>query len=536
MLTSVYRFILFILITLLSNQAFSCELLQGFEGSCKEPGEKLKRLEAIYSLQGPPPPIHLNFESVKKTVTRHHVKKAPSVILFMKDHHDKESLEENKWCVYTSEEQSFEELPEPIRLKAKKWESPPGNIYANFGLYIPFNSIETFNDFSAVGQLTVIQLFEKYGVKATFKHPNDVLVNNKKVCGIGGSGLEQHGSHHFIIGLYFGININMSEEECARVTQPATSLAIETGKQFDVEALTEEFIEQYVYNMATLTQQKWRDVYFPQLDARTAYRGWTATYTSKWKEEPFTLTGVYLGKDFKNNILFSVNGEIKKLAYGDVTYHTPPILSFPVEEPKPTILVTPVQEDVTLKREGVTAHESPKRQRVEAFPEEPQKPKILVTPPIKNVMPHVLTKEQFDFHLLRKNENGELDDSYTSIYWGKSKVFEGTKVYQHRSIIDPDQESVDKRDKDKVWTNLELMKMGKAPIGPDGKPINLHHLLQTPDGPVAEVTHELHFGYYKILHVNVGSKYPSGIDRHKFKNWKKRYWKERAKDFEESEG
>lgn len=530
-MTSIYRFILFILISLLPTQAFSCELIDGLGGISKEPADKLKRLETLYGFQDPPPPIRRYFGSVEKLIVRHHVKKAPSVILFTRDHHDKESLEENKWCVYTAEEQSFEELPEPIRLKAKKWESPPGNIYANFGLYIPFNNFEHFNDISSVGQITVIQLFEKYGVKATFKHPNDVLVNNKKVCGIGGSGLEQHGSHHFLIYQYFGININMSKKECARVTQPATSLAIETGKHFDVETLTEEFISQYVHNMATLTPQKWKEVYFPQLDERTAYKGWTATYKSKWEKEPFTFTGIFLGKDVDNNILFSVDGEIKKVRDGDITYHTPPILSFPTEEPKPTVLVTPVQEDVTLKREGLTVHESPKRQRVEAFPEEPQKPKILVTPPIKNVSAHILTKEQFDFHLLRKNENGELDDSYTSIYWGKSKVFEGTKVYQHRSIIDPDY--IDERTKK---TNLELMKKGNAPIGQDGKPINLHHLLQTHDGPVAEVTYEFHFGYYKVLHINVGTKYPSGIDKNEFKKWKRKYWKDRAKDFEDIEG
>ncbi|MGO4569470.1 HNH/ENDO VII family nuclease [Rhizobium sp. 2YAF20] len=36
--------------------------------------------------------------------------------------------------------------------------------------------------------------------------------------------------------------------------------------------------------------------------------------------------------------------------------------------------------------------------------------------------------------------------------------------------------------------NLELMQAGRAPIGPDGNPINLHHMTQTQDGPIAELT------------------------------------------------
>jgi hypothetical protein len=72
------------------------------------------------------------------------------------------------------------------------------------------------------------------------------------------------------------------------------------------------------------------------------------------------------------------------------------------------------------------------------------------------------------------------------------------------------------------------MQQGLAPMGPDDKPVVLHHMLQTQDGPIAEITQTMHQDYYSILHWNTGQ-FPSGIDRDTFGTWKKDYWKGRAK-------
>jgi filamentous hemagglutinin len=64
-------------------------------------------------------------------------------------------------------------------------------------------------------------------------------------------------------------------------------------------------------------------------------------------------------------------------------------------------------------------------------------------------------------------------------------------------------------------TNLQRMQEGLAPIGPDGRPINLHHMLQTQSGPIAEVTATMHQQYSRILHINPNT-IPSGINRSAF--------------------
>jgi RHS repeat-associated protein len=79
-------------------------------------------------------------------------------------------------------------------------------------------------------------------------------------------------------------------------------------------------------------------------------------------------------------------------------------------------------------------------------------------------------------------------------------------------------------------------KRGDAPIGKDGKPVELLHRNQTPDSPLDEMTMTDHRGKgnFKKNHTNTGQE-PSKIDRKAWKNEQKDYWKkewgsERFKD------
>lgn len=74
------------------------------------------------------------------------------------------------------------------------------------------------------------------------------------------------------------------------------------------------------------------------------------------------------------------------------------------------------------------------------------------------------------------------------------------------------------------------MQKGYAPIGPDGEPINLHHMTQRDDGALAEVPQRMHQEHYRTLHINPND-VPSGIDRPAFNTLRRRYWKQRAQDF-----
>lgn len=85
-------------------------------------------------------------------------------------------------------------------------------------------------------------------------------------------------------------------------------------------------------------------------------------------------------------------------------------------------------------------------------------------------------------------------------------------------------------------TNLERMLKGKPPIGNDGNPIQLHHVIQKENGPVVEIRETTHQEYYHTLHGLIGS---GGSFRNdpilnkQYNNFRIVYWKWRAKQIME---
>ncbi|MGI6198803.1 MAG: HNH/ENDO VII family nuclease [Candidatus Cloacimonadaceae bacterium] len=79
-------------------------------------------------------------------------------------------------------------------------------------------------------------------------------------------------------------------------------------------------------------------------------------------------------------------------------------------------------------------------------------------------------------------------------------------------------------------TNVERTKEGKAALGNDGAPTELHHIGQRHDSPLAELTQTEHRKYYSDLHSSLVKK--SDIDRSLFDTERMNHWEERSKDFE----
>ncbi len=110
--------------------------------------------------------------------------------------------------------------------------------------------------------------------------------------------------------------------------------------------------------------------------------------------------------------------------------------------------------------------------------------------------------------------------------WIKTTNFKNVKVYQRNDIIDPNKKDAMGR------TNIDKMRKGLAPLGPDGKSINLHHTTQRNSSSIAEVTQTFHKENSAVIHINPNTM-PSGINRTEFNRWRTNYWKHRANDFSE---
>ena len=99
------------------------------------------------------------------------------------------------------------------------------------------------------------------------------------------------------------------------------------------------------------------------------------------------------------------------------------------------------------------------------------------------------------------------------------------KVYQRNDI------DFNYFDETTGLTNLERMQVGKPPIGSDGNPIQLQHILQKEVGPMVEIREITHQEYYSQLHglIEDGASFRNNpVLNKQYNNFRRSYWKWRA--------
>ncbi len=139
-----------------------------------------------------------------------------------------------------------------------------------------------------------------------------------------------------------------------------------------------------------------------------------------------------------------------------------------------------------------------------------------------------LTQEEKDRIKEEKGWSDEIIDAISCVeeyeIYDKAGLVEA-EIGGRKCLIrtDIDMEQKDERGR----TNKERMKKGLAPIDKNGETIELHHIGQKQDSPLAELTTSEHRGKGNdvILHDKTKE---SEVDRAEFKKEKEQHWKDRA--------
>jgi BirA family transcriptional regulator, biotin operon repressor / biotin---[acetyl-CoA-carboxylase] ligase len=84
---------------------------------------------------------------------------------------------------------------------------------------------------SKITSLAVHNTIESFKLKPTIKWPNDILIKNKKIAGIL---IENTILHDHIISSVIGIGLNVNQQKFPEFTNEATSLFLETKKEYDL--------------------------------------------------------------------------------------------------------------------------------------------------------------------------------------------------------------------------------------------------------------------------------------------------------------
>lgn len=117
------------------------------------------------------------------------------------------------------------------------WHSTAGENILMSILIKEFNNQSDLNLLSLVTGVAVHKFLSKYLNNLYIKWPNDVLVDNKKICGILLEGKMNNNSKMVVIGI--GININQTKFD-DEINLLTTSLKKELNINFDIDLLIEE--------------------------------------------------------------------------------------------------------------------------------------------------------------------------------------------------------------------------------------------------------------------------------------------------------
>ena|SRR5690348_6063899 len=111
----------------------------------------------------------------------------------------------------------------------RTWETPPGRALLFSVLLHPRPPMAIWPELSLVaGDAVAATLREQTGVAAELSHPNDVLIERRKVAGI----LPEASVGRVVLGI--GVNVNQTRQELPTETaKPPTSLRVETDREWE---------------------------------------------------------------------------------------------------------------------------------------------------------------------------------------------------------------------------------------------------------------------------------------------------------------
>jgi BirA family biotin operon repressor/biotin-[acetyl-CoA-carboxylase] ligase len=131
--------------------------------------------------------------------------------------------------------------------RGRAWLSPPGqNLLFSF-LWRGSPDPRKLASFGMAAAAGVAAFLAEEGMDVCLKWPNDVWIDGAKIAGVLVETTADPEGAAAVVGI--GLNVNLTSEDAARVGAPATSIFLQTGREWNVETALERlspFLEQTV--------------------------------------------------------------------------------------------------------------------------------------------------------------------------------------------------------------------------------------------------------------------------------------------------
>jgi BirA family biotin operon repressor/biotin-[acetyl-CoA-carboxylase] ligase len=194
----------------------------------------------------------------------------------------------------------------------REWLSLPNRgIYVSILLRNPL-PIQIAPQSTYIGALSLVKVLrEKFGLPASIKWPNDVLIGNKKAVGILTEMQSDQDFSRFIV-MGIGINVNHTREDLVGPFRyPATSIAIEAGVTVKRQYILTQFLYQFEKDFELFLQEGLSAI-IPELEAASGVLGKNLTILCgdrevKGKAQGFTPEGalVLLAEDGRHETVWA---------------------------------------------------------------------------------------------------------------------------------------------------------------------------------------------------------------------------------------
>ena len=193
--------------------------------------------------------------------------------------------------------------------RGKSWISPKfKNIYFSLNSYL---KKEDLSGLSIAVALSVSKVLTKINVMSLIKWPNDLLVGNKKICGILIETAKVGELTKVVIGI--GINVNMEYSEL--IDQEWTSIKLEKKQSVDRNSIITEMINQLCITLNKFEQEEF-DYFLNKFTSLDLLRDKEFTLKDKPNE-------TYIGKGIDNKGLLIAQNlkdqRIVKFSSGEVS-------------------------------------------------------------------------------------------------------------------------------------------------------------------------------------------------------------------------
>ena len=193
--------------------------------------------------------------------------------------------------------------------RGKSWISPKfKNIYFSLNSYL---KKEDLSGLSIAVALSVSKVLTKINVTSLIKWPNDLLVGNKKICGILIETAKEDELTKVVIGI--GINVNMEHSEL--IDQEWTSIKLEKKQSVDRNSIITEMINQLCVTLNKFEQEEF-DFFLKKFASLDLLKDKEFTLKDKPKE-------TFIGKGIDNKGLLIAQNlkdqRIVKFSSGEVS-------------------------------------------------------------------------------------------------------------------------------------------------------------------------------------------------------------------------